>query len=68
MLRGRALTDPQSEVIKRVLVDDIQLPNKSKCKLHHCANVHVLSVVFLRVMKRKQSQGTLVRDCDCLCF
>lgn len=39
--------DPQSEVIKRVLVDDIQLPNESKCKLHHCANVHVLSVVFL---------------------
>lgn len=42
------LTDAEPEVVEGVLVDDVKLPHKCKSKLHHCANVHVLSVVFLR--------------------
>lgn len=41
-------TDSESEVVEGVFVDDVQLPHKSKGKLHHGANVHVLSVMFLK--------------------
>lgn len=62
------LTDSESEVVEGVFVDDIQLPHKSKGKLHHGADVHVLSVMFLREMqggrkKVKRSYLTHVYIC-----
>lgn len=51
VLWRNVLTDSESEVVEGVFVDDIQLPNKSKGKFHHGADVHVLSVMFLREMQ-----------------
>lgn len=49
-LTANALTDPEPEVVEGVLVDDVQLPHKGEGELHHRADVHVLSVMFLRNM------------------
>lgn len=49
LVTQRCLTNPESEVVEGVFVDDVQFPNESKGKLHHRANVHVLSVMFLVV-------------------
>lgn len=51
------LTNSEFEVVKRVLVDHVKLPNESKGKLHHRAYVHVLSVVFLRETQRGQNNS-----------
>lgn len=47
MLWKTVLTNSESEIIEGMFVDDIKLSNKSKRKLHHRSNVHVLSVMFL---------------------
>lgn len=46
------LTNPEPEVIEGVLVDDVKLPHECESELHHCANVHVLSVMFLRDVQK----------------
>lgn len=47
------LTDPQPEVVEGVLVDDVELPHQREGELHHGADVHVLSVVFLRDAQKR---------------
>lgn len=46
------LTNPEPEVVERVLVDDVKLPHQRESKLHHRADVHVLPVMFLRDVQK----------------
>lgn len=48
-----SLTDTEPEVVEGVLVDDVQLPHQGEGKLHHGADVHVLSVVLLQATRCK---------------
>lgn len=43
------LTDSQLEIIEGMFVDDIELSHQGEGELHHGTDVHVLSVMFLRM-------------------